>query len=422
MDQSPSPEPSDDMPPEKSKKASPTQFFLRGLAISLPPVLTLVIVIWMARGVNDYIIHPISTVVRFTIAMGMEDAEPRDKFVTVDGLPELNFCQSNYVITPELRKTLSDLKSQKSKATGANALWTKSDVLAHRDQVYVPFGDEAVPYVDYVEVVQTVGLPSVPTTALGVYMELATKRYFKSSLMLSAVAVALTIVGLYFIGRIVTVRMGAWFVQQFERLVLGRLPVISNVYSSVKQVTDFFFTERPVTYNRVVALEYPRRGMWSIGFVTSDSMLEITIAAGEPLVSVLMPTSPMPMTGFTVSVPKSDVIDLNLTIDQAFQFCLSCGVLVPPQQHVSPERIREELARRLSESIEAGTTTFELERKLDAYNSDSRDSTPPPAPPTSAADDEAKPSEVDADNGGQSKDEPEKVDGSTIDDDKQDKE
>jgi uncharacterized membrane protein len=138
------------------------------------------------------------------------------------------------------------------------------------------------------------------------------------------------------------------------------VPVISNVYGSVKQVTDFFLTERNVEYNRVVALEYPRRGMWSMGFVTSDSLLEITVAAGEPLLTVLMPTSPMPMTGFTVSVPRSEVLDLNITIDQAFQFCLSCGVLVPEQQTITPELLQKELAKRFSENSHALSKRREL--------------------------------------------------------------
>ena len=114
----------------------------------------------------------------------------------------------------------------------------------------------------------------------------------------------LAIILLYFIGRLVTVRIGAWFVQRFETVVLERLPVISTIYSAVKQVTDFLFSERQVEYNRVVAIEYPRRGIWSLGFVTGDSMLEMTVAAGEPLVTVLIPTSPMPITGYTMSVPR----------------------------------------------------------------------------------------------------------------------
>ncbi|MDF1742668.1 MAG: DUF502 domain-containing protein, partial [Gimesia sp.] len=155
------------------------------------------------------------------------------------------------------------------------------------------------------------------------------------------------IVALYFLGRFVTARVGSWMVLKFEQGVLARLPVVSNVYSSVKQVTDFFFSERTVNYSRVVAVEYPRRGIWSLGFVTGDSMLEMTVTAGEPLVAILIPTSPMPVTGYTMSIPKSEIVDLNITVDQAFQFCLSCGVLVPPQQRVTDELLREELGKRL---------------------------------------------------------------------------
>ena len=114
--------------------------------------------------------------------------------------------------------------------------------------------------------------------------------------------------------------------------MLGKLPVVSRVYGSVKQVTDFLFAERQIEYNRVVAVEYPLEGVWSIGFVTGEAMRETVEAAGEPLYSILMPTSPMPMTGFTISAPRSKCRELDLTVEQAFQFCLSCGVLVPPQQ------------------------------------------------------------------------------------------
>ena len=91
-----------------------------------------------------------------------------------------------------------------------------------------------------------------------------------------------------------------------------------------------------------------RPGIWSIAFVTNDGLLDITLAAGEPMLTVLVATSPMPMTGFTTCVPRRDVIDLNITLDQAFQFCLSCGVLIPPQQRATPELLQKELARRLT--------------------------------------------------------------------------
>jgi len=337
---------------EKTRQSQTTRFFLKGLTISLPPVLTLVILIWAVSMLNNYIIHPTSTVVRYTLAQFVERTRPTDQFVSWDRLPPLEYCDRNYRITPKLK---SDLEEQVAN-TAAGTI--SSDLFKDRfDQIYVPFGHESLPYVDYAEVAGRVGASAMPNSAIGVYMELVTSRYFKSQLGLVAAAVSVAIIVLYFIGGFVTARVGRWAVRVLETKFLGKLPLVSNVYSSVKQVTDFFFTERTVEYNRVVALEYPRRGLWAIGFVTSDSMLEMTVAAGEPLVTVLMPTSPMPMTGFTVNVARSEVVDLNITVDQAFQFCLSCGVLVQPQQQVTPELLQQELAKRFSTAGELPNVT-----------------------------------------------------------------
>ena len=122
-------------------------------------------------------------------------------------------------------------------------------------------------------------------------------------------------------------------------------------------MTDFLFTERTIEYNRIVAIEYPRRGIWSLGFVTGESMLEMTAQAGEPLISILVPTSPMPVTGYTINVPKTEIVDLNITIDQAFQFCISCGVLVPENQKVTPESLQQALTRRLAGDAEQPVVT-----------------------------------------------------------------
>jgi uncharacterized membrane protein len=82
----------------------------------------------------------------------------------------------------------------------------------------------------------------------------------------------------------------------------------------------------------VIAVEYPRKGIWSIGLVTGESMVDIASAANEPVLSVLIPTSPAPFTGYTLTIKRSEAIDLNITIDQAVQFIISCGVVIAPQQ------------------------------------------------------------------------------------------
>tara|TARA_R110002111_G_scaffold108086_2_gene166759 strand:+ start:4130 stop:5317 length:1188 start_codon:yes stop_codon:yes gene_type:complete len=334
-----SPDEKPDIKPEKKQIATTHRFFLRGLAISLPPILTLVIVIWVAGIINNYIIVPTTTTVRYCIAYFTDDSQPRDNFVEIENLPPLEYCRKEYLISKTHAEQFSAIEKNARPEEVTRKMVTP--------YAWVPFGDRAVKYKDYSEVAKRIRASDMPTTAMGLYMELATTRWFKSLFQLSAVAVALTIVALYFLGRFVTARIGAWMVIKFEQGVLARLPVVSNVYSSVKQVTDFFFSERTVDYSRVVAVEYPRRGIWSLGFVTGDSMLEMTVTAGEPLVAILIPTSPMPVTGYTMSVPKSEIVDLNITVDQAFQFCLSCGVLVPPQQRVTDELLREELGKRL---------------------------------------------------------------------------
>ncbi|MCB9923369.1 MAG: DUF502 domain-containing protein [Planctomycetaceae bacterium] len=152
----------------------------------------------------------------------------------------------------------------------------------------------------------------------------------------------------YLIGKFVAAGVGRMLVNGSEVLI-QRLPLVSNVYGAVKQVTDFVLTEREIEFNRVVAVEYPRKGIWSIGFVTGESMADIRAAANEPVLSVLMPTSPMPVTGFTVTVMKSEAVDLNITIDQAIQFVVSCGVVVPRQQQKSLEM--ERISNHVSAAI-----------------------------------------------------------------------
>lgn len=337
---------------ESPKKRTGFHFLLRGLAITLPPILTLLIVIWIVGVLNTYLLKPTSGAVRWSITQFTDESRPSSDFQQPElWMPPLEFCERKYVISQDAKERLTKFRDRQIATNQPPEKIAASLQNQLVDEAYVPFGEWAVPYADYREVAKVKRPDEMPLTARGIYMELVTIRYFKSQYAFIAVAVIIAIILLYFIGRFVTVRLGAWLVQKFENGLMARVPLVSQVYSSVKQVTDFFFTERTVEYNRVVAVEYPRRGMWSVGFVTSDSMIEITAAAGKPLVSVLMPTSPMPMTGFTVSVPRSEVIDLNISVDQAFQFCLSCGVLVPPNQKVTAESLEQTMQGRLPESL-----------------------------------------------------------------------
>jgi uncharacterized membrane protein len=195
------------------------------------------------------------------------------------------------------------------------------------------------------EVRANLGKTRMPDSAVGVYERYFDQRwYFKGkygaafAVVKYIVFIAIFVLLLYLLGKFLAAGVGRFFWSQLERFITN-VPLVRNVYSSVKQVTDVLFNEASVEFNRVVAIEYPRKGIWTIAFVTSESMLDIRAAANEPVLAVLVPTSPMPFTGFTMTVRKSETVDLDITIDQALQFIVSCGVVVPPQQLVLAESV-----------------------------------------------------------------------------------
>ncbi len=308
------------------KNVSATRIFLRGLAISLPPILTLVILIWIAHGINDFIVQPISWAVRSCIAQAVEKSRPLEGLVAPDGLPGLAFKDRSYRLLPEDRTRLLEHLAQANESTRENAT---NEVRRHlEDLAFMPLDQRAVPYADYRDAVKSQGSVTKPLDVMGVYRELAATRYFQSLFHLSAVAVVISIVTVYSIGRFVTHRLGAWFVMRVGSFVTG-VPLVGAIYAAVKHVTDFFLAEKDPKFRHVVAVEYPRPGIWSLAFVTGEGMAECVRAAGEPLVNVLIPSAPIPFAGYTMNVKRSELLELDMSLDQAIQYVMSCGVIVP---------------------------------------------------------------------------------------------
>ncbi len=349
-------------PLPSKRELTPARVFLRGVAVSLPTILTVVVLIWVLNFVAKYIITPATWTVKYTMSQFVDESVDSDTLTRLNPPPSLDYCQSGYLVTEELsgsyHKFVSDQKNWIGKQNAESASSTLADVFSRREQrkidwlqieaekissgVYVQLGSSAVPYLVYAEVAQNLPPGQIPGSSRAVYMEYVAHKYFRSLFHLSLLTVVLIIFTLYFTGQFVSAKLGGFIVRLVEVNVLGRLPVVRNIYGSVKQVTDFLLTEnQPVEYRRVAAVQYTRKGVWAIGFVTGESMMQISIGAGEPCVSVFVPTSPMPMTGFTINVPRSEVLDLDLTVEQAMQFCISCGVLSPTHQKMTPEKFKE---------------------------------------------------------------------------------
>ncbi len=119
-----------------------------------------------------------------------------------------------------------------------------------------------------------------------------------------------------------------------ERFIMNT-PFLKQVYPYVKQITDFMFAqeEQKSFFSKVVAVEYPRKGIWSIGFVTGPGLKNVSDKVKKEILSVLIPTSPTPFTGFVIMVPKKETIEMDMTIEQALRFMVSGGVILPDADH-----------------------------------------------------------------------------------------
>jgi len=148
---------------------------------------------------------------------------------------------------------------------------------------------------------------------------------------LLAVAAAVLAAGL--VGALVASLVGRRLVGALQRLVLS-VPFVKRIYPSVKQITDFFFGEKRPAFHSVVAVPYPQKGSYVIAFVTGQGLRSLNAATGGELVQVLIPVAPAPISGYIILVPRSDLIELPITVEEALRFYISGGVIVPPGEAV----------------------------------------------------------------------------------------
>lgn len=141
----------------------------------------------------------------------------------------------------------------------------------------------------------------------------------------------IAVVAVVFIGAFLASVMGRTIWRFFEN-ALGNIPLFRSVYPHIKQVTDFLLTKKGLTFSKVVAVEYPRKGTWSIALVTGQGIKQINVGAKNEYLTVFVPTSPTPFTGYVILVPKSEIIELDLTIEEALRFVISGGVVTPAAQ------------------------------------------------------------------------------------------
>lgn len=142
------------------------------------------------------------------------------------------------------------------------------------------------------------------------------------------VSAVVTLLLIWFIGILASNFIGKKLFHIAEKLLL-KIPMASGIYDAIKKLMRVFFMDKS-TFQRVVLIEWPRKGVYSVAFMTAEAMGEVQEKTKEEVVNVFMPTTPNPTTGFLVLVPKNDIIQLDMSVDDAVKLIISGGIVVPP--------------------------------------------------------------------------------------------
>lgn len=263
--------------PDRTFNSDFKRFFLRGLVILLPTVLTLWIVVKAYQFVDNSIAEPINQSIRLGITKAIPTWGPLQK----------KFEPKQETIDAEIQASISP---------GVEPLGEA--------QVRARLRSENV------------------------------QQWWDTHWYMDLIGFIVAVVGVYIAG----VLLGGFFGRQIYRkieTVITTLPFFKQVYPYVKQIVDFLFSDdKPIEFSRVVVVEYPRKGIWSVGFQTGGPMKSVAEEAGDS-VTIFIPSSPTPFTGYTITVPRSEVRELPITVEEAIRFAVSAGVLVPDHQLVT---------------------------------------------------------------------------------------
>tara|TARA_B100000959_G_C14986355_1_gene625768 strand:- start:1287 stop:2129 length:843 start_codon:yes stop_codon:yes gene_type:complete len=257
----------------ETKKSRP---FIRGLAVLLPSILTLWLLVKAYQFINSTIAEPINRGIRSAFSQ-----IPKH-------FPKL---AESFAFSPDQDKLDAEAIAQNISESDTVAMQELSNTL-------------------FIDAVDVWWIEHPWMNLLG--------------LLVAAVVV-------YVSGRLVGGFIGRALYRRIEKIMVA-VPIIRKVYPYIKQLVDFLISdEDKPKFSRVVAVEYPRKGIWSVGFMTGGSLQSIETKLPDSI-TVFIPSSPTPFTGYTITVQRKDTIDLPITVEEAIRFAVSGGVLVPDHQ------------------------------------------------------------------------------------------
>jgi len=309
--------------PKKERQGGLQGIFFRGLVTVLPVALTVVVFGLIVQGLNQYVVGPINRAIYWSLEhnrLGWEGLE----WIGIDP------TQRKYLDESRLPVDLRDLV--RASPAGTNDPSFREGLELHRAEhlgLVYDFDDLAIDPVRLRDDVKAAVHPLV--------------------------GVAVSILLVVWLGWLVGGFLGRKFMQSVDR-ALHMIPIVKSVYPYSKQLVDFFFADSELEFDTVVAVPYPSPGIWSIAFVTSSSMRTLLEVTGETMITCFVPSSPMPMTGYTIFLSAENVIPLDLSVDEAFRVTMTGGVLIPPRERLGgPDEIAaffEARAREMASGVE----------------------------------------------------------------------
>ncbi|MBL4808967.1 MAG: DUF502 domain-containing protein [Phycisphaerales bacterium] len=260
------------------------RFFGKGMAILLPTAVTLWL-LWQAFGfVFNNVAQPINSATRLAVIWGVPQVLSEEK------LPDWFSITDDELILERYNREISD-----------------------------------------------------STTDAALRRELRTEYlsdFWTSHWYLNLTGLVFAIMLIYLAGVLLGNIVGKSLYARVERFIT-RVPGFKQVYPHVKQVVDMIMGENKLAFSKVVIVEYPNAGIWTVGFLTGNSLREIDKLAQDTVVSVFIPTSPTPFTGFTINLPRVKVVEISMSIEEALRFVITAGVLAPEDFKPDDNQLQE---------------------------------------------------------------------------------
>lgn len=199
----------------------------------------------------------------------------------------------------------------------------------------------------FVEFVDSKVMPLIPVHYNPVYyLPQGYQDYGIPGLGLVVIVLVITVVGWF-----TTNFAGRALIKLYER-ILARIPAVRSIYGAIKQILETVLANQSNAFRQAVLLEYPRRGMWAIGFITGETKGEVQHLTEDTVINIFLPTTPNPTSGFLLFLPRQDIVILDMTVEEAIKMVMSGGIVTPPDRRSSDLQAQPRVSSKTYEDLD----------------------------------------------------------------------